>query len=101
MENSSMPVLTGTPKQIAWANDIRASVVREVATWGDPQSPVGVEFAPMYQARLAVLVSTCVEARWWIDHRTGNLRRLLATRAERQGTLDYGQDAWTPEGASI
>lgn len=62
-----IPTLTGTPKQIVWASDIRA---RFISAGGDTR-----------------LVSAHTDARWWIDNRYAFADKIkeLETKMIRRG----------------
>ena len=80
IESHKLPELSGTPKQIAWANKIRANVLREIeAYWaddepGDPTDPVHQAKMAGQQAFMAWLEGQDI-SRWWIDNQPDRLPR--------------------------
>lgn len=79
-----LPALTGSEKQIAWANDIRAKVFAEwdarVAEFGapDPSIPAQAKVIAAYEQLLAES-----SAKWWID--CGKLGMNLAIKHKVAG----------------
>lgn len=80
-----LPALAGTPKQVTWAEDIRAKALRDydmvvAAAEAEAKRPnataTSIEAA---SAALAALDSITDEtsARWWIDHRAEGLLGLV------------------------
>lgn len=69
-ETADMPALTGSPRQVAWATTIRASIMREIAEQQTRQDETGQPTPPNIAAAIARLRATTA-AGWWIDHRDG------------------------------
>lgn len=86
---AGLPALEGTPKQIAWAETIRAGIVQQVEQVRSKLAEAGgldklradgpAEKIAALERQLA-----CIEvllgktsASWWIDHRTQTLPQLL------------------------
>lgn len=80
-----LPTLTGSEKQIAWAERIRAAFVArmtdEIAKNARVLSREDAERAAQQaewtRAALTAAVSAQTSAAWWIDHREGERRALL------------------------
>lgn len=83
--------LAGTDAQVAWGETLRQSFLADV-------SRIAAEsrFGDIYRTRAAELAESQTEARWWIEHRNIDPRRILRTRLERVGELQAGEDSWTP-----
>jgi hypothetical protein len=62
-----LPPLVGTPKQIAWAESIRAEKLREFNGYNKGFSILGV--APLTIADIPATILAETGARWWIDNR--------------------------------
>lgn len=69
----TLPALTGTEKQVAWAMSIRAEVIasidRRLAT---PTAQRNPGEAARGRAAAIMAISTQTSASWWIDHRSGD-----------------------------
>ncbi len=90
----TLPELTGSEKQVAWALTIRAKALQAVATLradfaangaraqaqGMSSEAVAAELAQF--DTLAERVAQQVSAKWWIDHRDTSARNLLALAQE-------------------
>lgn len=93
MENSTLPALTGSPKQIEWATRIRAAALAEIdefrrgmADWVADHPEVAAEEVANNRA-LDHVIATHPDCRWWIDVRDpAYAARLL--RREAQAFLD-------------
>lgn len=84
--------LTGTPRQVAWATDIRSGFNADVN--GMPGS---LERLQIYKQRAAQLAAAKPDASWWINNRNNiSPRQTLRTLAERLGDKNLGQDKWKP-----
>lgn len=95
-QERGLPVLTGSPKQIAWAEKIRADVlaahadamtVRAAAPNAGPASAARQEW---WIATTTEVLVRPVEAKWWIDNRGTRwvaLAKLLMT-TEEQATYE-------------
>jgi hypothetical protein len=90
----ALPTLTGSPKQIAWAEDIRRGLLAEAH-----ELPVGKKQLPVYEKRAQQLVMSQSSAKWWIENRGRDTRETLRTLKERLGDLKFGEDKWTPASA--
>jgi hypothetical protein len=87
----SLPQLTGSDKQIAWASDIRQQMLVAIADLRvqakkaiehperDPQGT-----APVVLAVLDEILKTRTEARWWIDSRNTNWVQLVLAEAKQR-----------------
>jgi len=68
-----MENITGTPKQIAWAEEIREVAVRRLSEYQEAGERLiadyGEEARPAVEAAIA-RITTETSARWWIDHKT-------------------------------
>lgn len=98
---AGLPTLTGTPKQIAWAETIRAQVlprlseIQHVALQAIDQSFAesadadgsicGTRHAAARDALIALIldVRDQPKADWWIDHRGGNGARVAIWIADK------------------
>lgn len=92
--------LTGTPKQIAWATDIRRLFVEQDVNdlVASAESVGQTERATLYRSRAAALIAAHPDAQWWINNRNNlNAKRILRTLNERLGKVQMGQDNWTPD----
>lgn len=75
MDEETLPVLTGSEKQVAWATDLRASLLPAAAKslMSDLHDDArGEECYPGYTATAQAAFQSMrgqTEARWWIDHR--------------------------------
>lgn len=65
---AGLPTLTGSDKQIAWAETIRA----EKAT-----ALHGIGLKPEFVEAIIAVVMQQTSAAWWIDHRTATARDLM------------------------
>lgn len=111
---AGLPSLTGTEKQIAWAETIRGGRVREahavlvaaeqldaeLATGADPANlslvgaiadkcdevQPGNSIAPVLRAYLGAIEKT--EAKWWIDNRDTSLRSLPEIFEQERATAE-------------
>lgn len=81
-KNKGLPQLIGTPKQIAWAETIRAEILKDAKVYRanaeaatDPGAKIRAE------AILNVIngYEAHVSASWWIDHRRDSLRADIET----------------------
>jgi len=65
-----LPELTGTEKQVAWANSIRLEWINRVFTKLDNWKERGTSETDIERCRRAVLAaaSTKTQAAWWIEH---------------------------------
>lgn len=59
-----LPMLEGSPKQIAWANDIRERWIASTLA----RVPAGHPQAATCQAAVTEAAAGQAEAAWWIDH---------------------------------
>ncbi|WP_371346113.1 hypothetical protein [Ancylobacter sp. IITR112] len=84
LEVTELPSLTGTEKQVAWAEDIRAFAINEMRRAFDHMRTAknindsadldrGAEFA---HKTFAPLFDTKTEAKYWIDNRNTDIRTL-------------------------
>lgn len=80
----NLPALTGTEKQVAWAEDIRATAIAEMARLFDfhvrarfANDPAkfgeGVEVA---NKTFGPLIASKTEAKYWIDNRNTDIRSM-------------------------
>lgn len=90
-QSQSLPQLSGSDKQIAWASDIRQQMLAAVANLRK-QAQEAVEHperdphgtAPAVLAVLDEIVSTHTEARWWIDNRNTDWVQLVFAAAKQR-----------------
>ncbi len=89
----SLPQLTGSDKQVAWASDIRQQMLdatadlrrqAQEAVAHPERDPHGT--APVVLAVLDEIVSTRTEARWWIDNRNADWVQLVFAAAKQRIT---------------
>lgn len=72
--------LTGSPKQIEWANSIRAKFIdyvnsringlKTTAKYDSNNTDKYFEHIKIFQDAFNYVLSTKTESKWWIDHRT-------------------------------
>ena len=69
-ESLGLPELTGSEKQIAWANSIRLEWAKPFLAKLDSWRERGADEADIERCRQAFLavLSNRTEAKWWIDH---------------------------------
>ena len=67
---SGMPELTGSPKQIAWAEQIRASKAKEIGEYLE-QAKVACDAETLKRIEhvLGYIRQNMAKASWWIDNR--------------------------------
>lgn len=70
-EAAALPELTGTPKQIAWAESIRAEKIAELDGIMKPDAANG-EYPEIYAQCMDIInaVKNQTSASYWIDNRT-------------------------------
>jgi hypothetical protein len=86
----SLPQLTGSDKQVAWASDIRQQMLAAIADLRK-QAQATVEnperdphrTAPVVLAVIDEMLSTA-EARWWIDNRNADWVQLVFALAKQR-----------------
>lgn len=81
-----LPPLTGTEKQVAWAESIRARIMKEL----DDELAAGLAAGEQITEEGQMLIDTLMaqtEARWWIDARHFSIRSLMELLAEQ---IRYG-----------
>lgn len=69
-EAAGLPALTGSPKQVAWAESIRAKAMMRLSDGLSHASGTEQERQAAYAA-LHTAVAKHTDARWWIDHQGG------------------------------
>lgn len=85
-EAAGLPTLTGSEKQVSWAETVRtnqlAMVVRELdnvaaamARQGKSEAQIATDRAPI--DAMVAKVQAQTSAAWWIDHRSDSLQTLL------------------------
>jgi len=77
-----LPPLTGTEKQVAWAESIRARIMKEL----DDELAAGLAAGEQITEEGQMLIDTLMaqtEARWWIDARHFSIRSLMELLAEQ------------------
>lgn len=87
------PDLTGSPRQRAWAADIRSEAVRqledETARYAERGRAAGVEGVDMLADRIRRLIADAVashtDSRWWIDNRAGAAGIIESEAAKAMG----------------
>lgn len=86
-----LPELTGSPKQVVWAETLRAGALTEVDAWKAEvdawvaEHPDAADEAATLGAAVDAAVRNHTDAKWWIDYRATLLHNL---RKEAQGTHD-------------
>lgn len=80
VDDAGCAQLTGSPKQIEWANSIRAKFINYVnarvkelkttAKYDSNNADKYFEHIKMFKDTLNYVLSTKTESKWWIDHRT-------------------------------
>lgn len=78
------PELSGTPRQVAWAQTLRADAVAACDQRADRAGPPAAD--ELRRAWRRMMVSRYTDASWWIEHRdmtTPQLLRAALTDAER------------------
>ncbi len=86
----SLPQLTGSDKQVAWASDIRQQMLAAIADLRK-QAQAAVEnperdphrTAPVVLAVIDEMLRTA-EARWWIDNRNADWVQLVFANAKQR-----------------
>lgn len=73
LRSYALPELTGSPKQIAWAESIRARLIEKAKTQAEKANDKDRELADAYIKHIA---ETKSESRFWIDNRDNNLFRI-------------------------
>ncbi len=84
MTTDTLPALTGSPKQITWAGQIRSQLDRIICDYINVTYPTWGTAAHQHIApaiRTAALTQT--DATWWIDNRDSGIHRTLAKAAWR------------------
>jgi hypothetical protein len=67
-----LPELVGTPKQVAWARDIRAKIIQAVYDWVDQLCSEHPEQEQAIREQVPTWIQALTKqtrAAWWIDHR--------------------------------
>ncbi|GIV51810.1 MAG: hypothetical protein KatS3mg038_3729 [Candidatus Kapaibacterium sp.] len=91
VQSQSLPQLTGSDKQIAWASDIRQQMLvatadlraqAEKAVEHPERDPQGT--APVVLAVHNEIINTRTEASWWIDNRNANWVQLVFAEAKQR-----------------
>jgi len=75
-----MPELTGTPKQVQWANTIRADTIKAIVERKDEY--VNKSDITEFDEILGCLISNFRDAGWWIDSRNVSNNSILAQAQE-------------------
>lgn len=73
----TLPALTGTDKQIAWAIDIRADLIKETAILARQHGETYAEKIPAAWATFLEIPSTESDAKWYIDNGRKPARNIL------------------------
>ena len=85
-ERSAFAALTGTPKQVEWAERIRAHKLEELeAYYADlfarakraGQTAPPAEAIAKAKAQIVAKLNRRTSASWWIDHRESSARGIL------------------------
>ena len=73
---SGLPALTGSEKQIAWAETIRSNIIRNldriVAQASENKASLAVDLEDALKVAIAT-IKAVDSAKWWIDHRDSYL----------------------------
>ena len=76
-----LPELTGTEKQVAWANTLRKQwiekVESEIRTWITDDESRDEEVRKALKRVVEEHLINTVDARWWIDNRNASIHRFL------------------------
>lgn len=92
----TLPTLVGTPRQVAWAQDIRLRAVEAVrhgvSQYGNHTDKERQEIEDLLMAAVA----RAVDARWWITHRNGlqdpeGVLYALGNEAEKERYREIGR----------
>ncbi len=78
-KTSGLVALSGSDKQIAWAESIRAPITSEIASYEAKVLAIRSNDPTKADSILAAIASvrTQTTARWWIDHRNDSMRTVL------------------------
>lgn len=79
-ETTGLPALTGSDRQVAWAADIRNSIIHLL---NDPHDP---------QTEYIAKASLITDSRWWIDNRHLTGRPIRSIKAEIRAALRRDDD---------
>lgn len=63
----SIPVLTGTERQMSWAHQIRRDFIATIAAYRNPRNELQ---SGMVKAALDTMLERHTDSRWWIDYRS-------------------------------
>jgi len=73
-----LPDLTGTEKQIAWAETLRSRILESIEKMmGDPELAEYVKFTREQVETVYQMISAEDSSRFWIDHRDNNIDHLV------------------------
>jgi len=89
----ALPELQGTPRQVAWAVDIRDAFLRDA----EDQVRAGRAYAEIALERARLLAARVTSAKWWIEHRGLHPVLNLWTIEEQSGRVARGEGNWTVE----
>lgn len=79
-EDNALPALTGSDKQIAWANTIRLKKIAQIDAVCVVSSDAPAELAD-HIAKAVAAVKAQADARYWIDNRDADVRALVRAAA--------------------
>lgn len=103
-EAAGLPPLTGSEKQIAWAETIRAAIIEQADAWleeaikAEPES-LQAE-AVVMAAEVKRLIRAETKASWWIDNRARRIDDLIQPLVKQaMDAYDRGLIAGTPAAA--
>lgn len=87
---AGMPALEGSPKQIAWAEDIRAKFFGQTGKLADSyRKRENMQHeADMLEATRAYILKHMDSAKWWIEHRTYFEGVIKEVYANNQAVID-------------
>ncbi|MFD0405570.1 hypothetical protein [Kitasatospora sp. NPDC127116] len=87
--SAGWPVLTGTPKQTAWAESIRADAIDSMSDRLRQGLPGDI--ADQVLALWTPAALREIRAEWWIDHRAGTVRAVnsCTLTAKERSAINY------------
>lgn len=83
--DAGLPELSGTPKQVAWALDIREGIMAKIDGFAEKFTGVpgqGGRVAAVYEAMRAEIAGE-TSAKWFIDHQVYDTRKKFAEAASK------------------
>lgn len=93
---AGLPQLSGTEKQIAWANTLREKTLARIREICKPDG--NPEYQANFERFLSWLIETHDKASWWIDNRNMGVREIDALV---KASAQYAPEPETPEEAAL